>query len=142
MVNKKIIYSIAVLLLCLVSWIIYSLNQPPEWEGSSQNKDWKTMFKDELSPKGFWNGSLMWNGKETVTVSSVLLTKNRSEVHSVDSKVVLEKGQTYNYLTTTEMIENKEDEVLLTIIWNDKNGSHEEVIRLEPKVRYFVIPVF
>ncbi|UGB30518.1 hypothetical protein [Metabacillus sp. B2-18] len=142
MTNKKIIYFIAIFILCLVSWVIYSLNQPPEWEGYSQNKDWKTTFKDERSPKGFWNGNLTWNGKETVTISNVILTKNGTELHSVDSKEEVENGHNYNYLTTTETIENKKDEVLLTINWNDKNGSYEEVIRLEPKIRYFVVPLF
>lgn len=142
MMNKKIIYSIAILIMCLVSWVIYSLNQPPEWEGYSKNKDWKTTFKDERSPKGFWNGNLVWNGKGTVTISNVILTKNGTEVHSVDSKVELENGQNYNYLTTTEKIENKKDEVLLMINWTDQNGSYEEIIRLEPKLRYFVGPAF
>jgi hypothetical protein len=58
-----------------------SINQPPEWEGTSSSGIWKTTFEDENSSKGFLDGFFTWNGVETVTVTKVNLTRNNIEIH-------------------------------------------------------------
>lgn len=140
MTKKTFLYAIVAVMLFLITWIIYSVNQPPEWVGLSKGKEWKTTFEDELSPKGYWNGFIYWQGDGKVTISSVQLTKNDTEEHGVDSEVSIKSGELYNYITTTNILGYKEDLNTLTITWTDKNGDHEETIRLKPKKRFFVVP--
>lgn len=140
MTKKTFLYAIVIVTLFLISWIVYSVNQPPEWVGISKGKEWKTTFEDELSPKGFWNGFIYWQGDGIVTISNVQLTKNGTEVHGVDSEVSIKSGEVYNYITTTNILGYKEDLNTLTITWTDKNGDHEETIHLKPKKRFFVVP--
>lgn len=119
-----------------------SINQPPEWEGTSSSGFWTTTFEDENSPKGYWNGFLIWNGVESVTVSRVSLTRNGIEIHGLEPGVTLNTNTSYNYLTTTNTFDNKNDKYILTIHWNDKEDQHLEKIHLSPKTRYFVFPKF
>lgn len=122
--------------------MMISVKQPPEWEGTSASGIWKTTFEDEYSPKGFWNGFFTWNGVETVTVTKVSLTRNDVEIHGWENDETMHPKTTYNYLTTTNSFDNKKDEYILTIYWNDSEGQHRESIHLLPKTRYFVFPKF
>ena len=126
----------------IISWITFSINQLPEWEGTSSSGLWKTTFEDEYSPKGFWNGFFTWNGEETVTVTKVSLTRNNIEIHGWEKEETMNSNTTYNYLTTTTTFNNREDEYILTIYWNDRESQHREEILLLPKKRYFVFPTF
>jgi hypothetical protein len=140
--KKKILYICCIVVPLLFVWCFYSINQSPEWEGHSNSEMWSTSFEDEYSPKGFWNGFFVWKGDESIIVTKVSLKRNDREIHGWDSPVSIQSGETYNYLTTTETLDNKKDDVTLTIYWNDKGKGYQDTIKLSPKSRYFVLPSF
>ncbi|UTR15699.1 YdhH/YoaO family protein [Salipaludibacillus sp. LMS25] len=139
--NKKRLYVFLTVAIIVASWIVYSINQPPSWRGISENGKWETIFKNEFtSPKGFWNGTLYWDGEEPITLVRVHLTKNDTTVHEWDGNEVIDKGKPFDYLTTTEMFDNQEDEYVLRVYWEEKDAKQDNTIVLSPKPRYVVLP--
>lgn len=140
MSKKSFFASMVVVVLLLTTWIVYSISQPPEWVGISKDKKWKTTIITELNPKGFWDGYIYWQGEGKVTISSIQLTKNGTKIHELDTETQLTKGESFNYITTTNILGYEGDVNILTVTWTDQNGSHKEIIHLKSKKRFFVIP--
>ena len=130
----------------LIIWIIFSINQPPKWIGTSQNGQWRTDYNRESNhPHADWIGYLYWGGKDEVTVVEVELIKNGELIHQFENygDKLTEEDNYMTYLRSFEsMIKNKNDDLQLKVYWGDKEGEHEDIIVMSPKNRYFVLPNF
>ncbi|MCR6095406.1 hypothetical protein HXA31_11680 [Salipaludibacillus agaradhaerens] len=141
--NKKRFYVFLIVAIILVSWIVYSVSQPPNWRGVSEDGTWETDFKhDVTSPKGFWNGTIYWDGDAPMTLVRVQLTKNDTLIHEWDGNEVIDNEHPFDYLTTTETFDNKEDEYVLKVYWEEQEAKGEDTIVLLPKTKYVVLPNF
>ncbi|WP_071458649.1 hypothetical protein [Bacillus massilinigeriensis] len=141
-INKKILFIPILFIGSLIIWIFYSVKQPPNWIGQSDNGKWKTNFTSQWnSPKGYWDGEIYYNDEKDTKVQKVSLIRNGTVIHDWDGNEPITKGESFEYLTTTETL-NKEEEYVLEIGWKDTNGIHKEVVTLSPKQRYFVLPSF
>ncbi|WP_025025673.1 hypothetical protein [Caldalkalibacillus mannanilyticus] len=142
----KISYIFVVLLILLAVWVLYSINQPPMWKGSTQDGQWRADYNREANaPKGDWIGKLAWKGQNEVQLVGAELTKNGELVHTLENRNVslTMEDHSVTYYHTWEPISNsKKDHLQLTIFWEDENGKHEDHIVMTPKNRYFVIPSF
>lgn len=138
---KKIGYPMLAIVIVLLVWVGYSINQPPKWVGASADSQWKSDFISEFnSPKGFWNGRIYWNGDDDVTIVRARLTNDGVIIHDWTGKEVIDSRKPFNYLTTTEVFDDKEGNYVVTINWEDADGEQEDSIVMTPKKRYFLIP--
>ncbi|UTR14786.1 hypothetical protein MM221_19925 [Salipaludibacillus sp. LMS25] len=144
MINKKFIYIFLAVGMFLGIWVIFSINQPPKWIGTSQEGQWRADYNREANaPKGDWIGYLYWDGKEDVTIVGAELTKNGELVHQLENHgdKLTEEDNYLNYIHSWEsMFKNKNDNLQLKVYWEDKEGKHEDTIVMSPKNRYFVLP--
>jgi len=142
--NKRLIYIPVIFLFVLIIWIIYSINQPPNWSGRSDNGEWESDFTsiNFSNPKGYWSGKLYSKHDEDVDIQKASLIKNSTVIHEWDGNETIRKNEHFEFLTTTQTLNNKKDSYVVNVSWKDTNGTHEDTITLNPKQRFLVIPNF
>lgn len=123
----------------MLSWVTFSINQPPNWHGQSEDKKWKTTYEIEMAPKDKWKGTLHWQGNGDAVVTKVELTKNGNVIHGWEEDTPIPSKRSYDYLSMGAPFQNSKDVYILTLHWKDKDGVHQEKIALYPKTRYFVL---
>lgn len=141
---RKIVYISLTLVILLVIWIIVSINQPPKWIGTSQSGQWKADYNaDPEARKGDWIGYVYWVGKNEVLLTEAELSKNGEIIHKSENHKLTEENNHINYIHSWDsMFTNKNDDLELKVYWEDKNGKHEDIIKMSPKKRFFVLPNF
>lgn len=141
--NKGLMYIPFIIFVVLIIWIVYSINQPPKWVGKSDDSMWETNFTSEMnSPKGYWSGKIYSNYDEDIHILKASLIKNGTIIHNWEGDETIKKSRPFEYLTTTKTLNNKNDTYVLSLRWEDTNGTHEDTITLSPKHRYFILPNF
>lgn len=142
--NKTLTYIPLIVLVTLIIWIVYSINQPPKWVGQLNNGKWETNFTSEMnSRKGYWNGKIYSRHDEDINIQKATLIKKDIVIHDWNGNETVKKNQPFVYLTTTKTLNNKKERYVLNINWKDTDGTeHEDTITLSPKLRYFVLPNF
>ncbi|KAB2333969.1 hypothetical protein [Bacillus mesophilum] len=144
MERKQYIYIFMTAALLLMIWMIYSVIQPPKWEGTSQSSLWSGDYNREAgAPKGDWIGYLYWHGEKNIVFTGAKLTRNGEEIHQLEYRndKLAEKYNKINYFHSWDsMFQNKEDELQLQVYWEDSNGKYEDLINLSPRKRLFVVP--
>ncbi|KIL51103.1 hypothetical protein [Jeotgalibacillus campisalis] len=126
--------------LFLIAWMVYSIQQAPQWTGHSDQGLWKTSYKSEYTPKDIWRGSIQWNGDSEATLKNVKLTQNGDVIHDWEASKKMKSGEETEYLSMGNGWENRSDQFLLTIQWTDAAGDRSETLRLQPRTRYFTFP--
>lgn len=142
--NKKLLLRTLLFFGILGVWIAYSLTQPPNWAGHSEDGKWETDFTSEVgSAKGYWNGKIIFKADEKIMIQKASLIENGAIFHDWEGNEVITKDQPFDYLSTTETWKNKMDHYVLNISWKDSDGTvHENTVTLHPKQRFFVLPSF
>ena len=143
---KKIVYISLTLAILLVIWVIVSINQPPKWIGTSQSGLWKADYNaSPTAPKGDWIDYVYWDGKSDALLTGFVLNKNKEIIHeNKNHQDKLTEGNNHiNYIHSFySMFTNKNDNLELQVYWEDKDGGHEDIIKMSPKKRFFVLPNF
>lgn len=143
---KKIVYISLPLVILLVIWVIVSINQPPKWIGTSQSGLWKADYNaDPTASKGDWIGYVYWDGKSDVLLTGFVLSKNGEIIKEDKNRQdkLTEGNNHINYIHSFySMFTNKNDNLELQVYWEDKDGGHEDIIKMSPKKRFFVLPNF
>ena len=124
----------------ITAWVSISINQPPKWEGQTADGKLVTDFKSiKTAPKNWWGGYL-YTKHEDIVITEVTIEKNGDLYFQNENIGTLTKNKPLQYVEHVGSWENREDEYVMIIQWIDDEGAKEEVIQLEPKTRYFVLP--
>ncbi|SDZ48075.1 hypothetical protein SAMN05421736_11424 [Evansella caseinilytica] len=146
--KKKFLFTILAVVVVLLVWVGYSVNQPPKWTGATEDGQWRAEYDytTKGDPRDDWLGNVYWQGEGEVSLIEVEFTKNGELFHKAEyygEAILSKKHNSQLFFHTFEaMFSDKNDRLQLTIRWEDDAGAYEDKIDLTPKNHYFFIPVF
>jgi hypothetical protein len=145
--RRKIIIIGILISLFIGAWLLYSALQPPVWIGESSDAKWKAVYDRSFIPKDIWEGTLIWNEEDQVTVTFYQHYLNGQQITGQDSSTLNEinKLNETNKLNKYSFVRGeqrtKSDDLKIVIGWKQNNGEEQiEEITLKPRKRLLFIP--
>ncbi|WP_054950643.1 hypothetical protein [Numidum massiliense] len=138
---KKIFISVTIILSIVIVWYIYSTYQSPIWVGETANGKWKAVYDEEMATKDTWQGHLYWQGEGEVTLTFIQYIINGRVGAGLEEGETMNEHITdkYNFASVSQPRLDS-DIAELKFRWRENDEEHEEVIRLKPQKRLFVLP--
>lgn len=148
MKNKYVLILISIVL--IISWMVYSVNQPKIIVGSSKN--WKVVYKprkgDEADSISYpWAGKIKWRHLFTQSdLQSIdLLIENRY-VNMLDKDSSKKGNGNFNGRVVKDIVTfyDGPDKTKkgMRITWKKDGKKHTETFKFERRKRLFVFPLF
>ncbi|WP_080844847.1 hypothetical protein [Cytobacillus gottheilii] len=107
--RKKRLYIVIIVALFFFIWMFYSVNQPPKWEGASQNGQWRGDYNGiAFAPKGDWVGYLYWSGEKEIVLRGAKITTNGDAIHVLENRndKLTKENNVINYIHSWEYFSN------------------------------------
>jgi len=117
----------------------FSLNQPVVFSGESENGDWYAEYVPMKSYKELWQGNLVWEGEGQPEVLELAFKLNNELFDLSLSDLKMDSGK-LSELPSLSSKHLSDTDPTYFIKWKDEKGESEEIISLQPKKRFFVIP--